>query len=267
MNNDDITIVTAFFTFKKNKYNSNDIYKIWGKNLLSYVNKNFVIFTDEENYDFIYSLRNNELLKNKTKIIKINIQDFYMYKYIEYLKNDFERDHENSFQNIDLYLIWNEKISFVKKAIDYNFFNSNYYAWCDFGCVRNNLYPYIYLTNFPNISKISKNKIYMIKTKCDFNDDDYKNPYNNRFRYLSGSISGSFFIGNKNLLLKMYDLYYNEILINYIKNNLFIGKDQILYISLYLSYPELFEIINGENDDFTIQYSQLEWFYFLKYFS
>jgi hypothetical protein len=62
---DDITIVSALFSLKKNKYNSMDIYKFWGSNLLSNVNKNFVIFTDEENYDFICSLRTGEL-KEKT---------------------------------------------------------------------------------------------------------------------------------------------------------------------------------------------------------
>ena len=68
----DITIVSAFFSLK-NKYNSLDIYKFWGSNFLPFLNKNLVIFTDEENYDFICSLRTNEL-KEKTRIIKINIE-------------------------------------------------------------------------------------------------------------------------------------------------------------------------------------------------
>lgn len=262
----DITIVSAFFSFKKNKYNSHDIYKFWGSNLFPNLNTNVVIFTDEENYDFICSLRVNEL-KEKTRIIKMKIEDFYMYKYIDYLQKDFERDHENNVQNIDLYMIWNEKINFVKKAIDFNFFNSSYYAWCDFGCVRNSLYPELYLKTFPNLSNLTEEKVYMIKVDCEFSDEDYKNPYDDKYKYWNGAIAGSFFIGKKELLLKFHDYYYNEIIINFINRDIFIGKDQNLYISLYLSHPELFKLINGENDNYSINFSQLKWFYFLKYLS
>lgn len=262
----DITIVSAFFSFKKNKYNSLDIYKFWGSNLLPFLNKNLVIFTDEDNYDFIISLRPNEL-REKTRIIKMNIQDFYMMNYIDYLKKDLERDHESSYHNLDLYMIWNEKLNFIKKAINLNFFNSSHYAWCDFGCVRNSKYPELYLKNFPNLAKITENKIYLFKADCEFNQEDFNNPYDDKYRYWNGAICGSFFIGIKDLLLKMNYLFYNEIMKNFINQNKFIGKDQNLYICLYLSHPELFKLINGENDDYSIQFSQLKWFYFLKYLS
>ena len=266
MDNDkDITIVSAFFSLKKNKYNSLDIYKFWGTNLLPNLNKNLVIFTDEENYEFISTLRNG--MMDKTKIIKTKLEDFYMYKYIDYLNKDFERDHENSYHNTGLYLIWNEKINFVKKAIELNFFNTSYYAWCDFGCVRNSIYTKIYLKNFPNISKITEDKIYICKADCDIQPTDFNNPFDEKFRYSSGSFVGSFFVAKKELMLIMYDIFYNQIIPEYIKRDLFIGKDQTLYISLYLLYPKLFKIITGENDEYTIPNSQLKWFYFLKYFS
>lgn len=263
---DDITIVSALFSLKKNKYNSMDIYKFWGSNLLCNLNKNFVIFTDEENYDFICSLRTNDL-KEKTRIIKMKIEDFYMYKHLEYLEKDFIRDHENHIQNVDLYLIWNEKLNFVKKAIDFNFFNTSYYAWCDFGCVRNSIYPELYLKNFPNLSNLIEDKIYMFMAEYKFVDEDFKNPYDDKYRYMNGPICGAFFIGKKDLLSKIHDIYYNEIMTNYIKMDKFIGQDQNLYCSLYLSYPDLIKLIQGENDEYTIQFSQLKWFYFLKYLS
>ena len=172
----DITIVSAFFSFKKNKYNSHDIYKFWGSNLFPNLNTNVVIFTDEENYDFICSLRTNEL-KEKTRIIKMKIEDFYMYKYIDYLDKN----------TPELYMFFNEKINFVKKAIVSNFFNSSYYAWCDFGCVRNSIYPELYLTNFPNLTNLTKYKIYMFKNDYEFSEEDYKEPYND----INGTIYSS----------------------------------------------------------------------------
>ena len=101
----------------------------------------------------------------------------------------------------------------------------------------------------------------MFKNDYEFSEEDYKEPYND----INGTIYSSFFIGKKDLLLNLHNYFYNEILINYVKYNKFIGIDT--YISLYLSYPELFELNNGENDEYTIQFSQLKWFYFLKYFS
>ena len=36
----------------------------------------------------------------------------------------------------DLYVVWNEKINFLKTAAENNFFNSSYFLWLDIGAVR-----------------------------------------------------------------------------------------------------------------------------------
>jgi|688.fasta_scaffold418332_2 hypothetical protein len=260
----DITIVSAFFNFKKNKYNSNDIYKFWGSNLFPNLNKNLVVFTDEDCYDFICSLRIDNL-KEKTRIIKIKIEDFYMYKYIDYLKKDLERDHEKSYHNIELYMIWNEKMSFIKKAIELNFFNSSYYAWCDFGYVRNPNYNDLYMQNFPNVENLIENKIYMLNIDYNFTINDFLDPFNKNYRYISNIIGAGFIIGKKELLINMIDIYYNKIMTHYIDNDMFIGKDQTLFVSLYLSNPNLVKLIKGDNDHFCYPLCEFKWFYFLKF--
>ena len=67
--------------------------------------------------------------------------------------------------------------------------------------------------------------------------------------------------------LLVVDIYYNEIMPNFINKNLFIGQEQNLYKCLYLSYPNLIKLIHGENDEYTIPFCQFKWFYFLKYLS
>jgi len=261
---DDITLITGFIKIEKNKYNSD--YVKWISNFLLNLNKNVIIFTSIEYYQLIKKLREN--YEDKTFIILIKIEDLYMYKnHLEYLKKDYIRDHEKSYHNIDLYMIWNEKLKLVERGMNINPFKTNNFCWCDIGCVRNEIYIKKYIETFPNPTKMIEDKIYMINVDYNFSNDDFKYPYDNKYRTISNIIAGTFFIGNEKNMRKMIDLYYNEIMSYYIKNNLFIGKDQTLYVSLYLKYPHLFKLIRGENDNNTIQYSEFKWFYFLKYFS
>ena len=260
---DDITIVTAFLKLEKNKYNSN--YIQWMSNLLKNLNKNLVIYTCPEYLEIIQDLRKD--FPNKTKIILISFEDFLVYKYLYYFKNDLERDHEKHIHNIYLYMIWNEKLNFIKKTIELNPFNSNYYCWCDIGYLRNPNYISLYMKDFPNIQKLTENKIYMLNIDYNFTENDFLNPFNENYRYISNIIGGGFIIGKKELILEMADIYYNKIIPYYINNDLFIGKDQTLYVSLYLSNPNLIKLIKGSNDNYNIPYCELKWFYFLKYLS
>jgi hypothetical protein len=258
-----ITFITAFIKINKNKYNSN--YIDWISNLLINLDNNLIIYTSIEYYDIIKELRSK--YEDKTVIIITKLEDFYMYKYIDYLKKDNERDHEKNYHNTDLYLIWNEKLKFLEKGILLNPFKTSYFAWCDIGYIRNKIYIDKYLKTFPNLDKLTDDKIYMLNIDYEFNKEDFIDPYNEKYRYISNIIGGGFIIGTENKLKEMINIYYNEIIPNYINKNLFIGKDQTLYVSLYLSYPSLINLIRGHNDNFTIPYSELKWFYFLKYLS
>lgn len=263
----ELTMVTAYFQIKKNKYNTD--YVDWMSNLLLHLDKPLIVFTGIETYDMIKKFREN--YKSKTFIIVMSINEFYNYKYIEYFNKDFERDHMNVRYNKDLrnpylYMIWNEKLKFLEKAIDINPFKSSHFAWCDIGYVRNKLYIDKYLKKgFPNISKMTEDKVYMLNIDYQFTDDDFKNPYDQKFRYIDNKIGGGFIIGNEKNLRKMIDEFYNTILIDYMKNDYFIGEDQTLYTSLYLKNPNLIKLIRGNNDETTLPFCEMKWFYFLKY--
>ena len=45
-------------------------------------------------------------------------------------------DPENAYQHRLLYIIWNEKANFLLNAANENYFNSEYFLWCDIGAVR-----------------------------------------------------------------------------------------------------------------------------------
>ena len=45
----------------------------------------------------------------------------------------------------------------------------------------------------------------------------------------------------------------------------FKSKQTHLYTSLYLKNPDMIKLIRGNNDETTIPYCEMKWFYFLKY--
>lgn len=262
---DDITVVSAFINLNKNKYN-NDYYNDWIRNFLLNLNKNLVVFVSEDYYDFIKDLRKD--FYNKTMIIKIKLEEFYMYNYINYLKKDLERDHEKNYHSTGLYMIWNEKLKFIERTINLNPFNTSHFAWCDIGYVRNKDYINLYMKDFPNIKKITENKVYMLNIDFNFTDDYFKDPFNPNYKYLPATIGGGFMIGHKDNLLKMINIYYNKIIPYFIDKDYFIGTDQNLYVALYLSNPDLIKLIRGNNENhYPIPYCEFKWFYFLKYLS
>ncbi len=262
----DITIVTAYFRINKNKYNTD--YIDWMSNFLLFLDKNLIVFTGIDTYEIIKKFREN--YKSKTFIIVMSFEDFYNYKYLDYFNKDCQRDHMNmrykDLRNPYLYMIWNEKLKFVERAMNLNPFKTTHFAWCDIGYVRNKIYIDKYLKNgFPNVSKLTEDKVYMLNIDYQFTNEDFKDPYDQKFRYIDNKIGGGFIIGNEKNLRKMIDEFYNTILIDYMKNDYFIGEDQTLYTSLYLKNPSLIKLIRGDNDETTLPFCEMKWFYFLKY--
>jgi hypothetical protein len=257
----DITFITAYFKINNNKYNSD--YMEWMNNLLSNLNAPLVIYTTPDLYKQMIEMRIG--YENKTKVIFTDFPDFYVYKYLDYFKKDLERDREKYIHNIFLYMIWNEKLNFIKKTIHLNPFQTSYYAWCDIGYVRNPIYIDKYLKKgFPNLNRLIDDKIHMLQFDYEFTSNDFKNPYYGDWSTVA-NLGGGFIIGKYDKLLEMANIYYQDIMPTYISKNLFIGKDQNLYTSIYLKYPHLFKLIKGINDNYNIPFCELRWFYFLHY--
>ena len=140
------TLVTAYYNIGKKKHNDSAYYN-WISNFLPNLDCYMVIFTDEISYNFLLECRKNFL--DKTKVILLPLEKFYTFQYIEYWRRDYERDHER-YHSIGLYLIWNEKSMFVKRAIELNAFNTEYYCWADIGMVREKYYIE-HIKTFPKI--------------------------------------------------------------------------------------------------------------------
>src|SRR3989338_3518467 len=128
--NNDITVVTCFFQIRS-KYSTAEYFK-WIENFLKIPMK-LVIYTDVNSVEFIKKVSN----QNTTRIILLNISEFYMFKYMDYFKYCHSIDPETEIGHTpELYLIWAEKSWFIKRAVESNYFNTDWFFWCDIGCFR-----------------------------------------------------------------------------------------------------------------------------------
>lgn len=252
------TIVSAYFKLPISK-TTHDNYVLWMKNMLL-IDNPMVIFCDKESEEMILFFRKEKI--EKTKLIITSFSEFYCFKYIEHFNKHCKKDEEVKLgHNVNLYMIWNEKTNFLKRAIEYNFFHSEYFLWVDIGCFREPNPRYFGV--WPNPDKIltlDKNKVLMLLVKpfektellCRKKEElpDFQFTYR---------IGAPIFGGGKDILLKWHELYY-EMLEYFIHIDRFIGKDQNIMNSLVLIEKKMCCLIKAYPP-------KNQWFYLQEYLS
>lgn len=231
-----IVFSTCWYIFK-NKFNNN-IYQNWIDNLLTNVNNfKLVIYTNKSSIFMLEKFINNPNIK----IIIFEIQEFYNYKYKDFwISNHNKNIYLNNKIDWSVNMLWNEKISFVKKSFDEQYFQGEWYGWMDIGYFRNRENDLKITHNWPNhttIKNFNKEKIYYANVN---NNKDYINYLfkiiNNRDENgLSKiiipnnqiSIAGGFFLIHIDKIIWYHNLY-DEKLKLYIKNRRLVKDDQII---------------------------------------
>lgn len=247
------TIVTAYFNLTKSKA-SHDQYMDWMTNMLCIQNR-MIIFCDENSIELIQSKRPSTC---ETIIIATKFEDFFCWKYIDIFKDQWNTDHENSYHTIELYLIWNEKSHFLKRAIETDTAKGNLYnkyIWCDIGCFRRPNTEFIY---WPDASKIpDNNTMLLLEVDPIYIINPHELPDFRKINYIGGTIFG----GNCNAIQKWHKAYY-EMIDTFILDGRFIGKDQSMMSAIALKYPELCTLVTHPHG---YMYYYDRWFYLQHY--
>jgi hypothetical protein len=217
----EVTVVTAFIKVnnasKKHKYD----YVECAKKTLSLPNP-MVIYISEDLHEEVKKIRTELGLIERTKLIILTVENFYMYSEKNLLDQCCMKN--NSPYNNSLYIMSvNSRYSYLEKAIQNNYFNTDYYAWVDFGISH--------IVVMDNIRSIT-----------------YNNPLHVRIAWIARknlvynhkSLGGGIFAAHKDtmkILCKLHDIEF--------KYNLSLGHcindDKTLFF-IYLNYPELFDI-------------------------
>jgi hypothetical protein len=239
------TIVTCYYLLPISKHNnpSQNRYLEWIQHMLK-IDNPMVIFGDEQSFPLIKSFRQDKM--DKTRFIQASFNEFYTARYYETFLKNYETDYEKRIgHNPLLYMIWNEKSNFLKKAIDLNPFDTNYYLWVDMGCFR---YPTNDFLHYPNPARINEqdhSKVLLLQVE-DFTSQELEAkdlaalP---NYIFLN-RISGTIFGGGKDILLEWHKTYY-ETLESFIGANRFIGKDQSIMNCVYLFHQDMCNLIQA----------------------
>jgi len=263
-----ITFSSCFYIIKS-KFEPST-YIQWMNNFISIVNNfNLVIYTDENSLKHIDTKNNPRI-----KVIIKPIEEFYNYKYKDYWIKNHERNNLlNNRITWEVNMLWSEKICFVNETIKHNYFDTEFYGWCDIGYFRNckGTTNTNNLQNWPSLEKIKKLKIDKIYYTCISNNDNYLNYLNFLITNKDSkglpvipipdnqaSIAGGFFILHKNKI-NWWKTVYDSKLELYFKNNYLVKDDQIIILDCAFSNISEFILIR-ENDSYFDN-----WFYFQRF--
>jgi hypothetical protein len=210
----------------KNKHD--DKFIQWFHNSLK-INCPYIFFGDKESLDIIKHYRG----ALPTYYIEYNIDNFYTSQY----KNRMAIDPRHS-PSAELNMIWNEKVFLIKRALEINPFNSEYFAWIDAGICeyRNKLPP---TSPFPNINKLINLPTDKFIFTASVDTQFEPNKVGTYYHY----IAGTSYIMHKAIINTFVEIY-NE----YIDKHLNIDgiyTDQIILTYIMKDKPEMFHKIGN----------------------
>lgn len=243
--NSPYTFITCFFNLEKHENKERirkfDFYKEKCQFIMN-LDINIVIYIDDDNMiEHIKNIRKKYM--QKTKIIKISIEELPYYKYYDEIKNNRELNNYAGFcdkKDTPLFTIimWS-KMYFLENTIKNNYFNTNYFMWIDFGV------SYVantenYLNSF--IEPSEKISILSINIPNGKNINNINN-LNRWDCYLGGGV----FCGNKENMLNLIKLF-NYNLSIFIQNKICPLEDIVIS---YIAYTnrDLFEFYYGDYED------------------
>ena len=184
-----------------------------------------VIYCSEELIDDVHKIREEAGLLNKTKIIKITLEDnLYMADKLEKIRENVAKN--NPPYDIPEYILAvNSRYGYIQNAIENNYFNTDYFAWVDFSA--------------SHIVNIPPNKIIEPKSHEKVRIGWIARYSNNQFVYNHHCLGGGIFTGHKEIMMELIKLHHLEF-IKLTEMGYNINDDKLLFIIMEQN-PNLFD--------------------------
>jgi hypothetical protein len=184
-----------------------------------------VIYCSEELIDNISKIREEFGLQDKTKIIKITLENnLYMADKLDKIRENVAKN--NSPYDIPEYILAvNSRYGYIKNAIENNYFNTDYFAWVDFSA--------------SHIVNIPPNKIIEPKLHDKIRIGWIARYSNNQFVYNHHCLGGGIFSGHKEIMMELIKLHHSEF-VKLMEMGHNINDDKLLFIIME-QYPYLFD--------------------------
>ena len=226
-----LTLVSGFWVIP-NKHDTK--YFEWFERTLQ-IDCPYVFFGNEESINIVKKYRKDL----PTHYILLEIKDFYTYKFYNDIKT-----HPLHCPSKELNLIWNEKIFLIKRAMELNIYDSEFYGWIDAGiCIYRDENMKPSKKAFPNKEKLMalpKNKLIFASSDCETFMPQFANNL-----YYYHYISGSTYILHKSFIDTFLGIY-KSYLDFYLPQGNWMHTDQVLLTYIYTQSPEIFyKFANG----------------------
>ena len=248
---DDITLVTCYIR-TDTKRHSFSRYRKRIKNLFK-LNRSIVFFLDpslKESFKLFVEKKN----ENKVLFINTTVKELDTYKKYINEFNSFKYLVEKGkwFSSIETSIIWSEKITFLKKAIDKNYFNSKCFYWIDADLLKEADLK-LFQNKSPNQNNCLEDERVLFFT---YAFKQKKRWIRFLFRFKNNSIPpkkffvchiiwAGFFGGQKEMLLELYKIYY-KVLEEWYKNAIYFGGEENLYSYISVHYPNIIKVVRNK---------------------
>jgi hypothetical protein len=225
-----LTIITGFLNIKikrpaKNNTLNQTYDYIEKSNGTLQIPQYMVIYCSEELIDDVHKIREEAGLLNKTKIIKITLENnLYMFDKLDKIRENVAKN--NPPYDIPEYILAvNSRYGYIQNAIENNYFYTDYFAWVDFSA--------------SHIVNIPPNKI--IEPKCH---DKVRIGWiarytENQFVYNHYCLGGGIFYGHKEIMMELIKLHHLEF-VKLTEMGYNINDDKLLFIIMEQN-PYLFD--------------------------
>jgi hypothetical protein len=195
-----LTIVSAFMTnIHKSKGREQQKYIDMGNKLIA-LRIPKVIFIESEICKKYYN--HIEYKDELTKFVYTNKTDSYLYEYIDKLSNYDTMMHDKGDANtIENMFTQCNKTEWIRRAINFNYYDTTQYMWMDFGIYKQFMHEEIFNEAVQKMSEKSYNDV---RIACI---DSLISPIPSTiYNLINFTFAGSIFGGNKLSLLKFADI-------------------------------------------------------------
>lgn len=247
-------IVTSYYNIKS-KFPTEQ-YKNWIGNFIGKVKTDIIIFTSSDLEEYFKSFHCSNLT---IKIIEL--KDTFFYQFYPDFQKQWEKDNIKNRRSPELFILWYNKLWFVKQAYDiYQNLYDNY-LWCDIGAFRE---PKLskQRINFGSFNyKLEKLTVLILRPTNSNDTLLYPDGIYGKMKSNDSFIGGGVLAMPNNLVNEVFSyllLIFNKLL----KTDRFFGCDQRCYAYMYGERPDFFKLISPHHN-----YRNDPWFFLLDYFS
>jgi hypothetical protein len=253
--NNNYTIVTAYFDLTKCPDASKEIKERDGTYYLKYangclnLNYNMVIFCDPEYESSIWDKRPKNL-HYRTKVIPISFEDMKMTKYRQKIIQN-RIDHPYHFDNrntASYYLLCMARYDALKRIIEENPFNSTHFGWINI-CIER-----MGAKNLENLDlALSQYRDKFSTCYIDYIPPHFTLYLKDYYQYGRCSMCSGFFTGNKKHMYEFCNMM-EEAFVNTLEKG-YGHADEQLFLMVYYKKPELFDLYYGDYQQMITNYT------------